>query len=51
MKTTIEMLKDAVNNSGMTVDESAMFELLDTTLCTMCCDCTTGGNDGCKPGV
>jgi hypothetical protein len=43
------VLKDAVNNSGMTVDESAMFELLDTALRTMCCDCQTSGNDGCNP--
>ena len=51
MKTTIELLKDAVNDSGMTVDESALFELLDTTLCQVCCDSSNGGNQSCKPGA
>ncbi|HXH40131.1 MAG TPA: hypothetical protein VNN08_15990 [Thermoanaerobaculia bacterium] len=50
MKTTIDLLKDALDDSRMNIDESALFELLDTTLCSMCCDSgTTGGNKGCQP--
>ena len=51
MKTTIELLKDAIDDNGMTVDETALFELLDTTLCDVCCDYSNGGNGACKPGA
>ncbi|HXH40130.1 MAG TPA: hypothetical protein VNN08_15985 [Thermoanaerobaculia bacterium] len=53
MKTTIEMLKDAVDENGMAVDESALFQLIDTTLCALCCEhaAAIGGNDGCKPDI
>jgi hypothetical protein len=51
--TIIDLLKDAVENNGMAVDESALFQLIDTTLCGACCDhdSVVGGNSGCKPDI
>jgi hypothetical protein len=48
MKTTIELLKEAVREHGIAVDADSMFELLVTTCCC-CCDACCGGNVDCKP--
>jgi len=47
MKTTIEVLKDAVASNLITIDDE-MFALL-AEQCQKCCLNGGGGNDGCKP--
>jgi hypothetical protein len=46
---TIELLKDAIEKKAVSVDDGAMFALLDNTLCDVCCGDRGGGNGTCKP--
>jgi hypothetical protein len=45
---TIDLLREAVETKGITVDE-ATFAVIDNTLCSACCDSSNGGNGSCKP--
>ncbi len=44
MKTTIEVLKDAIDRNQITIDDNAMFALI-LEQCQKCCLTGGGGND------
>jgi hypothetical protein len=49
MKTTIELLKDQIDNAGITIDGHRVFEMLAAVACEQCCTSSSGGNGSCPP--
>jgi hypothetical protein len=49
MKTTIELLRNRMENEGITIDASRVFDLLAAEACSQCCTQSDGGNGSCPP--